>query len=156
MTETASGQTPRQLAEAFYEAFAARDAKAMGALYADDAQFEDPVFGKLDAAKVRFMWRLLLGRATDLAVSYEVMEATDTTARVAWTAGYTFGQTGRPVVNRVVGTLTFRDGLIVDHVDRFSFWAWARQALGLPGLLLGWTPFLQGQVSAKARKTIGL
>lgn len=156
MTDETGRPTTRQLAESFYEAFAARDAKAMGALYAEDASFEDPVFGKLDAAKVRFMWRLLLGRATDLAVSYEVQEATDTTARVAWTAGYTFGQTGRPVVNNVTANLTFRDGLIVRHVDSFSFWAWSRQALGLPGLLLGWTPFLQAQVSTKARKTIGL
>jgi hypothetical protein len=31
-------------------------------------------------------------------------------------------------------------------------WAWTRQALGAPGLLLGWTPFLQKKVQAEARK----
>jgi ketosteroid isomerase-like protein len=151
---TATG--PRQIAEEFYEAFAARDAKAMGALYADDSEFEDPVFGRLDARKARFMWRLLLGRATDLAVTYEIQATDETTARVAWTAEYTFSQSGRPVVNRVIGTLTCRDGLIVDHRDVFSFWRWSRQALGLPGLLLGWTPFLRAKVSARARQSIGL
>ncbi|MGL4285077.1 MAG: nuclear transport factor 2 family protein [Phreatobacter sp.] len=150
------GTSPRDVAEAFYEAFAARDAKAMGALYADDATFEDAVFGRLDAARTRIMWRLLLGRATDLAVSYTIEAADQTTARVAWTAGYTFSQTGRPVVNNVTGTLVCRDGLIINHKDVFSFWRWSRQALGLPGLLIGWTPFLQARVSARARKTIGL
>ncbi|QCI65748.1 nuclear transport factor 2 family protein [Phreatobacter stygius] len=148
--------TPRDIAETFYEAFAARDGKAMGALYADDATFEDPVFGRLDAAHTRIMWRLLVGRAADLAVSYTVETADETTARVAWIAEYTFSQTDRPVVNNVTGTLTCRDGLIIRHKDVFSFWHWSRQALGLPGLLLGWTPFLQAKVGAKARKTIGL
>jgi ketosteroid isomerase-like protein len=150
------GAAPRDVAEQFYEAFAARDAKAMGALYADDARFEDPVFGRLDARQARFMWRLLLGRATDLAASYAIEAADATTARVAWTAEYTFGQTGRPVVNNVVGTLVCRDGLIIDHKDQFSFWRWSRQALGTPGLLLGWTPFLKAKVSARARKSIGI
>ncbi|MCZ0737826.1 nuclear transport factor 2 family protein [Phreatobacter sp. AB_2022a] len=147
---------PREIAEAFYEAFAARDAKTMGALYADDARFEDPVFGQLDARQARFMWRLLAGRATDLAVSYTIEAADETTARVAWTAGYTFSQTGRAVVNNVSARLVCRDGLIIDHKDTFSFWRWSRQALGLPGLLLGWTPFLKAKVSARARGSIGL
>lgn len=151
-----TGSTPREVAEAFYEAFAARDAKAMGELYADDARFEDPVFGRLDARQARFMWRVLVGRATDLAVSYEITASDQTTATVAWTAGYTFGQTGRAVTNNVTATMTCRDGLIVDHRDVFNFWTWSRQALGMPGWLLGWTPFFRAQVGARARKGIGL
>jgi ketosteroid isomerase-like protein len=151
-----TGLTPRAVAETFYEAFAARDAKVMGELYADDAVFEDPVFGRLDARQARFMWRVLVGRATDLAVTYEVASADASTVTVAWTAGYTFGQTGRPVVNEVTAVMTCRDGLIVDHRDRFDFWRWSRQALGMPGWLLGWTPFFRAQVGAKARKAIGL
>ena len=42
-------------------------------------------------------------------------------------------------------TFKIADGLIVDHVDRFSFWKWSRQAIGTKGLLLGWTPFLRAQ-----------
>lgn len=63
----------------------------------------------------------------------------------------TFGQTGRPVHNRIRAEFAFADGLIVDHVDRFDFWRWSRQALGLPGLLLGWTPALQAKVRAQAQ-----
>lgn len=151
-----TGTTPHAVAEAFYEAFAARDAKAMGELYAEDATFEDPVFGRLDARQVRFMWRVLVGRATDLAISYDITASDASSATTRWTAGYTFGQTGRPVVNEVTAVMTCRDGLIVDHRDTFDFWTWSRQALGTPGWLLGWTPFFRAQVSARARKGIGL
>ena len=56
------------------------------------------------------------------------------------------------MVNDVRATFKIADGLIVDHVDRFSFWAWSRQALGAPGVLLGWTPILRGKVGGTARK----
>ena len=54
--------------------------------------------------------------------------------------------------NDVRAAFRFRDGLIAEHDDRFSFWAWSRQALGPPGLLLGWTPLLRSKVGAQARK----
>lgn len=41
-------------------------------------------------------------------------------------------------------------GLIRTQRDSFDFWAWSRQALGAPGLLLGWTPFLHNKVRAQA------
>ena len=68
-----------------------------------------------------------------------------------WIATYTFSATGRPVVNDVRATFRFADGLIVDHVDEFSFWKWSRQALGTKGLLLGWTPFLRRKVGGTAK-----
>lgn len=37
-------------------------------------------------------------------------------------------------------------GLIATHRDRFNFWRWARQALGAPGVLLGWSPSLKRKV----------
>ena len=36
------------------------------------------------------------------------------------------------------------------HRDRFSFWRWSRQALGLPGVLLGWSPSLKRKVRSTA------
>ena len=50
----------------------------------------------------------------------------------------------------------FRDGLIVEHRDRFDFWRWSRQALGAPGLLLGWTPMLRNKVRAQAATKLAL
>jgi hypothetical protein len=46
------------------------------------------------------------------------------------------------------------EGLIADHTDEFSFHRWSRQALGAPGLLLGWTPVLRGATQKKARASL--
>jgi hypothetical protein len=54
------------------------------------------------------------------------------------------------VLNLIEATLTLDDGLIRTHRDRFSFWAWARQAFGPVGFLLGWTPWFQAKVRAEA------
>ena len=55
------------------------------------------------------------------------------------------------VLNRIDARFVFDEkGLIVRHRDTFDFWAWSRQALGMPGLLLGWTPMLQHKVRAQA------
>ena len=67
------------------------------------------------------------------------------------TWSYTFTQTGRKVHNDVRARFRFADGLIAEHDDSFGFHSWARQALGPPGLLLGWTPIIQGPVRRRAR-----
>jgi ketosteroid isomerase-like protein len=132
--------------EAFYGAFSRRDAEAMGALYAEDVAFSDPVFGALSGECARNLWRMLTARAKDLELTFS--DVTDTSAH--WEARYTFSQTGRQVHNVIDATFTIRDGKIVQHADVFDFWRWSRQALGPAGLLLGWTPILQGAVRKKA------
>lgn len=139
------------VADRFYSAFATRDWRTMGQLYADDARFSDPAFVDLDAEEVRAMWRMLISRGTDLALEYQVLNESAEAATVHWTARYTFSQTGRPVVNEIDARLVLRDGVIVRHVDTFDFHRWAWQALGAPGWLLGWTPFFRRKVQAKAR-----
>jgi ketosteroid isomerase-like protein len=139
-----------QLIRRFYAAFQRRDAAAMGTCYHDQAVFEDPAFGELDAEAARAMWAMLCARATDLAVACDGVRADDRTGTARWHADYTFGQTGRKVNNRIQAEFEFRDGLIVGHRDHFSFWRWARQALGPVGWLLGWTPILRSKVRANA------
>ncbi len=68
-----------------------------------------------------------------------------------WVARYTFTQTGRPVRNDVRASFRFAGGLIAEHRDEFDFHRWSRQALGAPGLLLGWTPLLRASVRRRAR-----
>jgi len=58
------------------------------------------------------------------------------------------------VVNDVRAAFRFADGRIAGHVDSFSFHGWARQALGPPGLLLGWTPVLRATVRRRARQAL--
>jgi ketosteroid isomerase-like protein len=140
----------RTVADRFYTAFAARDAERMAACYADDVAFSDPAFPDLRGEAARDMWRMLCTRGKDLRVEHQVIEATAGRVRVRWQAWYTFSGTGREVHNDIEAEMEVRDGRIVRHRDEFSFPRWARQALGAPGLLLGWTPFLQRKVQAQA------
>ena len=135
----------------FYTAFQARDAAGMRACYHPDVVFSDPVFGELRGAEAGAMWEMLCARAKDLEIEFSGVSADDAQGRAHWDARYTFTQTGRRVLNRIDATFAFRDGLIARHDDRFSFFRWARQALGPAGLLLGWTPFLRAKVGRTAR-----
>jgi ketosteroid isomerase-like protein len=140
--------------ERFYTAFAARDGAGMAASYHPDAHFSDPVFVDLRGDEVGAMWRMLTDRADDLAVELLEHDADETSGRAHWRATYTFTQTGRPVVNDVHATFRFADGQIMEHRDTFGFHRWARQALGPTGLLLGWTPIVQGAVRRRARASL--
>lgn len=140
------------LIERFYTAFAARDAAGMAACYHPDVRFSDPAFPDLRGAAASAMWAMLLARGKDLTVLHSDVSADDHSGRAHWDATYTFSKTGRRVINRVDAQFRFKDGLIVEHMDHFSFSRWARQALGLPGLLLGHTGFLQRKVQDEAAK----
>jgi ketosteroid isomerase-like protein len=139
-----------ELIERFYDAFARHDGDAMAACYGPEAHFSDPVFTDLRGEQPGAMWRMLTGRAKDLKVSLEAHEADDSRGSAHWLADYTF-RTGRHVHNDVRAEFGFRDGLIAEHRDSFSFYAWARQALGPVGLALGWTPIVRGKVQSEAR-----
>jgi len=122
-----------------YEALNAHDGETMAGLYAPDGHFHDPAFGDLSGAEAGDMWRMLTGRAEDLRVELVDHAAGGETGSAHWIATYTF-RTGRHVVNDIHSRFAFRDGRIVDHRDSFSFWRWARQALGPAGLILGLPP----------------
>jgi ketosteroid isomerase-like protein len=141
-----------ELIQSFYGAFGRHDGHAMAACYASDARFSDPVFTDLKGREPGAMWRMLTERAEDLEISLVEHEAGDATGSAHWLADYTFAQTGRKVHNDIHASFRFADGLIAEHHDTFSFYAWARQALGLPGTLLGWTPIVRGKVQGQARR----
>ena len=141
-----------ELIRRFYTAFARRDAAAMGDCYAPGVSFGDPVFPELRGDDARKMWRMLCARGKDLRVEFDRIEADDRRGSARWIAHYTFSASGRAVENRVEARFEFADGRIVRHTDRFSFYRWARQALGLKGLLLGWLPALQSAVQKQAAK----
>ena len=142
--------------EKFYSAFARLDADTMATCYAPDARFDDEAFSLRGQDQVTGMWRMLCqttkARAlADWKLVYSGIEANDTTGKAHWEADYRFTATNRLVHNVIDGGFEFNDqGLIARHRDSFNFWAWARQALGTPGLLLGWTPFLRQKVRSAA------
>lgn len=141
----------RKLVDDFYAAFARKDAEAMCAAYAPNVHFHDPVFLDLHGDQARSMWRMLCGRAKDLRVTHEVLEATETTAKARWIANYTFS-TGRAVENRIEATMEIAGGKIAKHTDRFDLYRWARQALGPMGVVLGWSGLVQGRIRRTARQ----
>ena len=152
MTNATSGDDPAAVATRFYERFQARDGDGMAALYSDDATFSDPAFPDLRGAEVGRMWKMLTRRGRDLELTFEPPVAEGPWQRVAWTAKYTFSATGKHVTNHVVGRLRVEGGRIVEHRDTFDFGAWAGQAFGLVGKLLGGTGFFQKFVQGKAAK----
>jgi ketosteroid isomerase-like protein len=141
----------RELVERFYAAFGRKDGETMAACYAPDARFSDPVFVDLRGREPGAMWRMLTERAKDLTVELVDHDADERAGSARWVARYTFAATGRPVVNDVRAGFRFANGLIAEHTDRFGFHAWARQALGPAGLLLGWTPLMRATVRRRAR-----
>ncbi|RZL89124.1 MAG: nuclear transport factor 2 family protein [Variovorax sp.] len=144
----------------FYDAFARLDADTMAACYAPDAVFDDEAFSLRGAREVGGMWKMLCeatrAKGADVwKLDYSGVQADVSGGRAHWDAHYRFSATGRIVDNAIDARFTFTpEGLIATHRDRFDFWTWSRQALGAPGLLLGWTPMLKKKVRATAAKNL--
>lgn len=136
----------------FYQAFQRLDAEAMVACYSPEVVFSDPAFGTLRGKDAADMWRMLASRAKDFSLTFDSVRADERSATAHWVATYLFSQTGRVVVNDIQARFVICDGLIVEHHDHFDLWRWARQALGTKGLLLGWTPLVQGKIRQQAAK----
>ena len=96
------------------------------------------------------MWRMLRRRGRDLRVEASGLAADARAGRAHWEARYTSSGSGRPVHNVIDATFEFADGLIRRHRDAFDFHAWAGQALGLAGRLLGGTGWLRRRVQRTA------
>ena len=151
---TTSSIANQQLIERFYGAFDQEDGDAMASCYSPDVRFSDPVFPDLRGGRAGAMWRMLTSGPGLLRIELLEKEAGEEHGSAHWRAHYTFTQTGRPVLNDVQAGFRFEDGLIAEHRDDFSFHRWARQALGISGLLLGWTPILRSAVRRRARASL--
>ncbi len=139
-----------ELIRTFYTSFAKRDFRGMAACYDPAVTFSDEVFTNLEGPRASGMWQMLCERADDLKIEFRDVQADATTGSAHWEAWYTFSATGRKVHNRIDAQFEFREGKIIRHRDRFSFWAWASQALGPIGRLLGWTPLVKNRVRSQA------
>lgn len=164
MSQDASA--PEAAVAAFYAAFARLEPPAMAPLYADAVQFRDEAFNLSGRAATMAMWSMLCdgvrgqgaaGRAVwRLEASAIRRDPADARAVLAhWDVDYLFGPAQRRVHNRIDARFVFdASGRVVEHVDRFDFWRWSRQAVGLPGLLLGWSPWLKGKVATQAGRQL--
>ena len=145
-------QAHHALITRFYQAFQQLDAQAMAACYTDDVLFSDPVFGQLRGQDAVDMWRMLTSRAKDFTLTFDQVQADAQRGSAHWVATYVFSQTGAIVVNDIQARFVFRDGKICEHHDRFDVWRWSRQALGIKGVLLGWTPLVKNAIRAQAKQ----
>lgn len=138
----------------FYKAFQQKDYKAMQSCYADNATFSDEVFVNLNSIEVKAMWEMLIKRGKDLQLEFKNVKANEKTGSAEWVATYTFSATGKKVVNHIYASFELENGKIIKHIDRFSFYKWASQVFGFPGVILGWTPFLKQKVRKQAMKSL--
>jgi ketosteroid isomerase-like protein len=144
-----------RLIRQFYEAFARGDADAMIACYADEIEFSDPAFGQLKGADAKNMWKMLVERGKgNIRIEFKNVSADGDKGAADWTADYVFSKTGRKVFNEIHAEFEFRNGKISRHTDAFDIWKWSRQALGLSGLLLGWSTFMQNKIRQNARESL--
>jgi len=143
-----------ELIQTFYDAFARLDYTTMQNCYAADPIFNDPVFGVLQGDEVSAMWEMLCKNARDFTLQAEKIEVDGEYATCNWTAAYTLSKTGRRVVNKVKAHMRIENGKITEHTDEFNIYKWSRQALGLAGILLGWSGYLKNKIRYDAKKRL--
>lgn len=143
-----------KLVTEFYTAFQQKDGLAMAAMYHPEAEFQDEVFN-LKGEDIGKMWIMLCARGKDMTMTFSDIKQ-DSSGKVSchWEPIYTFSGTGRKVHNKIDTVIEFKEGKIWRQRDKFSFWSWASQALGLPGKILGWTPLLRSKVKKTAAKSL--
>lgn len=138
----------------FYNAFAELDYKTMQNSYADNAIFNDPVFGILQGNEIKAMWQMLCMNAKDFSLTFNSVNSDEEYGTCNWTASYTFSKTGRRVVNNIKAHMRFQKDKIIEHTDEFDMYKWSRQALGFPGIFLGWSGYLKNKIRVQARKQL--
>ena len=131
----------------FYTSFSNGNVNEMLECYHKDIVFQDPVFGELKGERAFKMWEMLLSqKKEDTIISFNTIEATNETGKVNWVAKYLYGEKKRKVINNVSARFKFKDGKIIEHFDTFNLWKWTKQALGISGFLIGWTPFMKNKI----------
>lgn len=126
----------------------------MQACYHQDVKFSDPVFQNLTGNEARAMWHMLITASTDLEIKFSEAEATEKNGSCKWDAFYSFSKTGNKVHNVISATFEFENNLIINHRDTFDLWRWSKMALGLPGALLGWSPFIKQKIRKTAIRNL--
>lgn len=144
----------QQVISNFYTCFQNKNYQGMQDCYADNATFSDPVFINLNASQVKKMWEMLCVRGKDLKLDFKNIQTSGNHGSAMWIAYYTFSATGRKVVNHVTASFIIENGKIVKHTDVFSFYKWSRQAFGITGSLIGWTPFFKKKLRQGAMKSL--
>lgn len=144
-----------EVIQKFYTAFAEHDVERMVSFYSDTVVFCDPAFGVLHGKRAKGMWRMLISRGKgNLEVSFSDVKADGETGSARWVAKYAYGASKRKVVNKIDAQFEFKNGKIIKHTDTFDLWKWSRMALGMPGMLLGWSALIRSKVNKEANRSL--
>jgi hypothetical protein len=143
-----------QLIHSFYQSFTIKDYRVMQSCYADNAVFNDEVFVDLNSSQVKAMWEMFCKNGKDLQIQFSNIITDENFGSVDWIATYTFSKSNRKVTNKIKANFLFENGKIIKHTDSFSFYNWSCQALGMLGILLGWTPNIKNKVKQQALKNL--
>lgn len=139
----------------FFHSFAGGDYRGMQACLHPKVEFSDIGF-KLSGKEVGAMWHMICEKGTQ--IMFRNVKADDTHGTAHWECHYDFqkeeGAKPHSVHNIIEAKFRFEDGLIRKHDDDCDFERWARQALGLTGIVLGETEFLHNKVRTSARDKI--
>ncbi len=137
--------------ETFYKAFTNLDADKMTACYHDDIVFEDPAFGVLKGKRAKAMWQMLCQsqKGKDFKVVVSDIKGNAINGSAHWEAYYMFSKTGRNVHNKIDAEFVFKDGLIIKHNDNFNLHNWAKQAMGLKGIIMGRTRYFSNKLKSQ-------
>lgn len=144
-----------QIIEEFYSGFASANSITMCSCYHPEIVFKDPVFGILEGDDARDMWEMLIAKSHGLLdIKFSNVISDGKTGSADWIAEYMFSSTKRHVRNLIHAEFEFKDGLIYRHVDTFDMYSWSKQALGLKGVLFGWTPFFKNRIQHQALESL--
>ncbi len=147
----------RDIVENFYRAFNELDAEQMVSYYHKDITFRDPAFGVLNGERVKNMWRMLCHSQKgndNFKIEVSDIQCNPENGKARWDAYYNFSKTGRKVHNIIYAEFQFKDGKIIDHVDRFDLYRWSRQALGFKGFLMGWSGFFKKKLYQQSNRLL--
>jgi ketosteroid isomerase-like protein len=129
----------RHATQRLFSALTRRDPAGIVACYDRSGSFSSPIAGDIRRQDLEAFWRSVFKRTRDNELTFAIMDAGLTHARVEGCASYVLLASGRNVSCPFVSMLHVRDGLVRRHVDFFDAWAWAQMAFGASGLVLGWS-----------------
>lgn len=144
----------------FFDALARLDAYALAQCYAPSARFEDAAWSLQGTEAIAAMWEMICDDTRRLGADVWRLEClrirgTRHRCKVDWRLSHRDPATGRLIHQRMESRfLLTRDGRIDFHENRFSLWRWSRQARGLSGWLLGWTPIMRQRVRHDAAQRL--
>ena len=113
------------------------------------------MFGELNGDSVKKMWEMLLSnKDAQFKLTFSDIHEKNNFVYAKWQASYYYGPHKRFVVNSVNAKFKFSENKIILHEDQFNLWKWSKQAIGLPGVILGWSNFFKSKLQTEANKKL--